>query len=140
MSKSACARDLNLSRSTVIKWWNAVDWEGGDQNILDAIVDIQESCLYGIIYNDFDAYDAVMDNTFVFPPAGMVTIPEIAQELNLPIEKVELIEKVRQEVVKMNGDYDLQRSVREFVETEIDFRYTNRRSKAIWKGRRRWKR
>lgn len=34
-TKSECSRNLNLSRNTVIKWWNSVDWNGEDFDIFE---------------------------------------------------------------------------------------------------------
>lgn len=101
-SKSACVRELGLSRTTVIKWWNLVDWEGGDYEAFRNVFDYQALRLTDYI---LDSGKSTYNPDY--------TMEEIASDCEIPIEKARLLDAIRKEYVaqgsKPSKRFDLSR-------------------------------
>ena len=140
-TKSECARKTGLSRTTVIKWWNTVDWVNGDFAKFDEMF-YNQAFRYSGAFHDAEG---VMHITHNDNP--QYTTEDIAEECGVTTEKALLLEEIRKEYVSMNvyrsKEYDLDR-VKEVG--LFDFYWDDRlfigrnRQKAVWKGKRRWKR
>lgn len=63
-TKRNCSKAMNMSRTTVIKWWDSMNWTPADYNNFNAVID-----WYDLHYSNAD-------------------IELCAQELNLPIDCV----------------------------------------------------
>lgn len=143
-TKSECARVTGLSRTTVIKWWNTVDWECGDFKNFDEMF-YNQALRYSSPSTDAEG---VMNITHNDNP--QYTIEDIAEECGVSPEKARLLEEIRKEYVNMNvyrsKEYDLERVkvvglFDSYCEDGLYYSLLGRsRQKAVWKGKRRWKR
>ena len=101
-SKSACARELGISRTTVIKWWDITDWEGGDYEAFRNVFSYQALRLTDYT---LDSGQSTYDPNY--------TMEEIASDCDIPIEKALLLDAIRKEYVaqayKDYKMYDLDR-------------------------------
>lgn len=125
-TKYSCAKDLGMSRTTVIKWWDIVDWEGGDFDIFDHLFFCQA----------FNIEDS------------RYTLTDCADECGITLEKAQLMEEIRKEYVNMKGykskEYDMDRvkevGLYDYYWTDgLYYDALRRNRKPIWKGKRRWK-
>ena len=120
-TKSECARELGISRSTVIKWWNTIDW---DEN--------------------FIIFQRVFDWRVCWVKHPEKSFDDCAEELNISVEKVQFMEKIRKELKKWSKyldheDYDFEQ-FQQNLENEENGTFIFVRQKSIWKGHKRWKR
>lgn len=101
-SKSACARELGVSRTTVIKWWNLTDWEGGDYEAFRNVFSYQALRLTDYI---LDSGKSTYDPDY--------KMEEIAANCDIPLEKTLLLDAIRKEYVAQHYKnykmYDLDR-------------------------------
>ena len=125
-SKSGCSRDMALSRTTVIKWWDAIDWE-----------------------KDFEAFELLFFSQAISIEDQASSFGIIASECGIPLEKALLMEEIRKEYVSMKAyrskEYDLNR-VRVvgfwdyYWSDRLYYRAIRKNRKAVGNGKRRWKR
>jgi len=134
-SKSACARELGLSRTTVIKWWNLTDWESGDYDAFRNVFD----------YQAFRLTDYILDSgKSTYNPD--YTMEEIAANCDIHLEKALLLEAIRKEYVAQHYKdykmYDLNRvkAVGYFDSYWEDVVYLGVAAKTAWKWKKRRKR
>ena len=90
-TKSGCARMTGLSRVTVIKWWDTIDWD-------DGYFDLFEHLFFCLALN-------IDDPNFC--------LADCVSECGITLEKAQLLEEIRKEYVSMNvyksKEYDLER-------------------------------
>lgn len=135
LSKSACARELGVSRTTVIKWWNLVDWEGGDFDHFRRVFDYQALRLTDYT---LDTGQSTYNPDY--------TMEEIASDCGIPIEKARLLDAIRKEYVAQHYKnykmYDLDRvkAVGYFDKYWEDAVYLSVAAKTAWKWKKRRKR
>ena len=137
-TKYGCAKDLGISRTTVIKWWNLVDWEGGDHDLF-----------YEVFFYQAIRLTKIVPNTTQSAYNPDYKMEEIASDCGTTLEKSLLLDAIREAYVAQRcnrwKEYDLERvKVVGFFDFYWDDAvYVNlkrRNRKSVWKGRRRWKR
>lgn len=109
ITKSDCARQLKLSRHTVIKWWNTIDWE-----------------------RDYNNFETFMDWRIFWMFHPEKTLHECSREIGLSPEYVLFMENIRKESEKMTDDYNI-----DIIRTEIE--EVEKREKNWYFGKRRYK-
>lgn len=125
-TKSECARIIGASRVTVIKWWNTVDWEHGDFDKFRGLFRYQTDLGYTL---EEAAKEVKLDDLSMTQPHIVIfEYPEIDDS---ELEKARLLDEIREEYIRAykSQEYVLKRHYKPIT-----------RSKAVWKGKRRWKR